>query len=64
MPRKYCPKCGRITNCNFIPDYCAWGCGSIKDQPLLDKDINTLEYLKKLRKQKEKEPVQMNLFTS
>ena len=35
MPSKYCPKCGRITSTNGYPNFCAWGCGSLEDEPLL-----------------------------
>ena len=51
MPSKYCKKCGRIVSCNFIPNYCPWGCGSLKDEPLIPKDVSLLEYLKKMHEQ-------------
>lgn len=64
MPSKYCPKCERIVSSNHIPNYCAWGCGSLKDQPLIDKDINLLEYLKLRQEQKinEEKTQQLKLF--
>lgn len=35
MPSKWCPKCGRITSVTGSPNFCAWGCGSLADEPLL-----------------------------
>lgn len=46
MPSKYCPHCGRIISSNNIPNYCVWGCGSLKDQPLIPSDTNLLYYIK------------------
>ena len=46
MSSKYCKKCGRIVSCNNIPNYCPWGCGSLKNEPLIPKDVNLLDYLK------------------
>ena len=35
MPSKWCPKCGRITSVAGSLNFCAWGCGSLADEPLL-----------------------------
>lgn len=37
MTSKYCPKCGRIVTVagKSPPNYCAWGCGSLANQPVL-----------------------------
>ena len=51
MPSKYCRKCGRIVSCNYVPNYCAWGCGSLKDEPLIPKDVDLLDYLKRMHEQ-------------
>ena len=53
MPSKQCSKCKRIVTCNHIPQYCPWGCGSLKEQPLLAS--NTDELLEYLRNRKESE---------
>lgn len=44
---KYCPKCGRIVTCNFVPNYCAWGCGSLAEYPILP-DLNHKEERQKV----------------
>jgi len=77
MPSKWCPNCGRITSCNSTPNFCCWGCGSLKDEPLLppysewkngqDEIIeqarqNWEKRQKELLKTKNKEQVQMKLF--
>lgn len=40
MPSKWCPKCGRITSVTGSPNFCAWGCGSLADEPLLPHIAN------------------------
>jgi len=42
MPSKLCPICFKVVTCNTIPNYCAWGCGSLKNEPLMPK-FNTYE---------------------
>ncbi len=64
MPSKYCPKCGKIISSNYVPNYCPWGCGSLKDQPLIPKNTNLLDYLKLMRSHRENEEkiTQLKLF--
>ena len=37
MTSKYCPACGRIVTLagKSPPNYCAWGCGSLANEPVL-----------------------------
>lgn len=35
MTSKFCPKCGRVTSTNGTPNFCAWGCGFLGDEPIL-----------------------------
>ena len=62
MPSKYCPKCGKIVSANYIPYYCAWGCGSLKDQPLIPSGTNLLDFLKQKQEEKLQSPKQLSLF--
>lgn len=35
MVSRYCPRCRRITSSSGNVNYCAWGCGSLKEEPIL-----------------------------
>ncbi len=35
MASKWCPVCGRIVTMSGVPRFCAWGCGSLQNEPLL-----------------------------
>lgn len=56
MSSKYCPKCGRVTSTNGVPNFCAWGCGSLASEPILpdynkwDERLKFIEELKQNRK--------------
>lgn len=54
MASKYCPRCGRIASTNSIPNYCPWGCGSLKDEPILPDYKNWDERLKMIEDLKAK----------
>lgn len=55
MSSKYCPKCGRVTSTNGVPNFCAWGCGSLASEPILpdynkwDERLKFIEELKQNR---------------
>lgn len=63
MPSKYCRKCGRIVSCNYVPNYCAWGCGSLKDEPLITKNVDLLDYLKRMHEQTEAQKIEKSSFS-
>ncbi len=47
MSSKWCPKCGRINSVyRSIPNFCLWGCGSLKDEPLIPKSVMQKGYYK------------------
>lgn len=54
MPSKLCPICFKVVSCNFVPNYCAWGCGSLKNEPLMPQ-FNSyeeqLEYIEQRKKE-------------
>lgn len=54
MGSKYCAKCGRVTSTNGVPNYCAWGCGSLKEQILLPDYSHWEERLKVIEELKAK----------
>ena len=53
MSSKYCPKCGRVTSINGVPNFCAWGCGSLASEPILpdygkwDERLKMIEEIKR-----------------
>lgn len=53
MSSKYCPKCGRVTSTNGVPNFCAWGCGSLASEPILpdynkwDERLKVIEEIKR-----------------
>lgn len=52
MSSKYGPKCGRVTSTNGVPNFCAWGCGSLAAEPILpgyDKWNERLEMIEKIK---------------
>lgn len=53
MPSKLCPNCFKVINCNIVPNYCAWGCGSIQNEPLIPKFNTYEETLQYIEKRKE-----------
>ena len=63
MPNKYCKKCGRMVSCNYVPNYCPWGCGSLKNEPLIPKDVNLLDYLKRIHEQSEAQKNEKSSFS-
>lgn len=47
MSSKICPDCGRrVTVGGMAPRFCAWGCGSLENEPIAP-DIETAEALEK-----------------
>jgi hypothetical protein len=59
MPSKFCRKCGRVTSASFIPNFCAWGCGSLESEPLLpdyDKWDERLKMIEELKQNRAPEP--------
>ena len=63
MPSKYCRECRRIVSCNYVPNYCPWGCGSLKNEPLIPKDVNLLDYLKRIHEQSEAQKNEKSSFS-
>lgn len=54
MPSKYCPICERITTTNNVPNFCAWGCGSLAEQDILPEFKNIQELKNIIAEQKQK----------
>lgn len=53
MSSKYCPKCGRVTSTNGVPNFCAWGCGSLSLEPILpgyDKPDERLKMIEEIKR--------------
>ncbi|MBQ9149831.1 hypothetical protein IJX73_02760 [bacterium] len=42
MGSKICPICKRRNTTNGTPNYCMWGCGSLKNVPL-EKGLDEIE---------------------
>lgn len=60
MTSKYCPKCGRVTSTNGMPNFCAWGCGSLANEPILpdyDKWDERLKMIEDIKRNRRPEPV-------
>lgn len=66
MSSKYCPNCDRIVTItgSTPPNYCAWGCGTLANQPVLPKFATWAEREKVLQDARDKaKPVgQLSLF--
>lgn len=73
MPSKICPDCGkRVTVGGMLPKFCAWGCGSLEDEPVvpeltvkdLEKELERLKnHIPRKIVPKEQIPVQKDFET-
>lgn len=54
MASKFCPKCGNLISTSGFPNFCIYGCGSLKNEPIFPEFKNFEERQKLIQQAKEK----------